>query len=122
MFVDSSSQGVHIYKLLTDVWQTSKCGIHLYYGLGYGLPLLVVTLSILCNEALDLRGYCTILYCTALYCTVQVRHPAPLLAGPGDRVHLGLHGARGRRGGRQWGHLRDRHDNRQEGDIQARGQ
>ena len=70
MFVDSSSQGVHIYKLLTDVWQTSKCGIHLYYGLGYGLPLLVVTLSILCNEALDLRGYCTALYCTVLYCTV----------------------------------------------------
>ena len=55
--VDSSSQGVHIYKLLTDVWQTSKCGIHLYYALGYGLPLLVVTLSILCNEALGLRGY-----------------------------------------------------------------
>ena len=49
--------GLHIYKLLTDVWRTNSLGIIPYYIIGYLLPLLMVIISIICNEALDLRGY-----------------------------------------------------------------
>ena len=49
--------GLHIYKLLTDVWRTNRLGIIPYYIIGYLLPLVMVIISIICNEALDLRGY-----------------------------------------------------------------
>ena len=35
-------KGWHIYRLLTDVWQTSKFGMVPYYVLGYVIPALIV--------------------------------------------------------------------------------
>ena len=55
--------GLHIYKLLTDVWRTNRLGIIPYYIIGYLLPLLIVIISIVCNEALGLRGYGTPSHC-----------------------------------------------------------
>ena len=55
--------GLHIYKLLTDVWRTNRLGILPYYIIGYLVPLLIVVMSIIFNEALDLRGYGTLHHC-----------------------------------------------------------
>lgn len=57
------SLGLHIYKLLTDVWRTNGLGIIPYYIIGYLLPIVMVIISIVCNEALDLRGYGTLAHC-----------------------------------------------------------
>ena len=48
---------------MTDVWRTNKLGIIPYYIIGYLLPLLIVIISVVCNEAIDLRGYGTPQHC-----------------------------------------------------------
>ena len=50
-------EGWHIYRLLTEVWQTGRCGMLPYYLLGYILPAVIVVVSLLCNELLGLQSY-----------------------------------------------------------------
>ena len=45
------------------MWRTNRLGIIPYYITGYLLPLVMVIISIICNEALDLRGYGTPTHC-----------------------------------------------------------
>ena len=56
-------EGCHIYRLLTEVWQTGRCGLVPYYLLGYLLPALIVAVSLLCNQVLDLQSYGSSQYC-----------------------------------------------------------
>ena len=57
------SEGWHIYRLLTEVWQTQRCGMLPYYLIGYVLPLVIVIITIICNEVLALDGYGTENHC-----------------------------------------------------------
>ena len=45
------------------MWRTNRLGIIPYYITGYLLPLVMVIISIICNEALDLGGYGTPTHC-----------------------------------------------------------
>ena len=56
-------EGLHIYRLLTSVWQTGSCLMLPYYLLGYLLPALIVSVSFLCNQLLALDSYGTAQYC-----------------------------------------------------------
>ena len=56
-------EGWHIYRLLTEVWQTGRCGMFPYYLLGYLLPAVIVTVSLLCNELLGLDSYGSSQFC-----------------------------------------------------------
>ena len=52
-----------VYRLLTEVWQTGRCGLVPYYLLGYLLPAVIVGLSLLSNELMDLQSYGSSQYC-----------------------------------------------------------
>ena len=56
-------EGCHIYRLLTEVWQTGRCGLVPYYLLGYLLPATIVAVSLLCNQLLQLQSYGSSQYC-----------------------------------------------------------
>ena len=56
-------EGYHIYKLLTLVFHSNKCGMVPYYLIGYGVPTVIVASSITCSEVLGIHGYGTEQYC-----------------------------------------------------------
>lgn len=56
-------EGYHIYKLLTEVFHSKKCGLVPYYFLGYGLPTIIVASSLTCSEVMGIHGYGTEQYC-----------------------------------------------------------
>ncbi|XP_012584651.1 PREDICTED: CD97 antigen isoform X2 [Condylura cristata] len=58
-----SLEGLELYFLVVRVFQGQGLGKHWLYLIGYGVPLLIVSISAAISAALDLKGYGRDLYC-----------------------------------------------------------